>query len=219
LERRQPCEDFIPDEKRVEYNRINPSMQPGCLFPNMKEFRIAMRQYAIKHEFELGIDVTSTTRYVGYCKGGDCPWRIYAREEKKGLPTIVVAVLDDVHTCTSSGRRKTTTPTSAWVAFHAKPLLMNKPQMGAKELQQTLQGTHNVTIGYDTVWKGKEKALKELYVKGKCALGPFLSILVIKCQHKCSNVKICPWMNKVQITSKGMFLSLSTLVLCTNILV
>jgi hypothetical protein len=36
-------------------------------------------------------------------------------------------------------------------------------------------------------------------VKGKCALGPFLSILVIKCQHKCLNVNQCPWMNKVQI--------------------
>jgi hypothetical protein len=83
-------EDYLPNEKRVQYDKMNPSMQPGSLFPNMKEFRIAMRQYAIKHEFELGIDVTSTTRYVGYCKGGDCPWRIYAREEKKGLPTIVV---------------------------------------------------------------------------------------------------------------------------------
>jgi hypothetical protein len=29
-------------------------------------------------------------------------------------------------------------------------------------------------------------------LKGKCALGPFLSILVIECQHKCLNVKICP---------------------------
>jgi hypothetical protein len=86
----QSFEDYLPNEKRVMYDKINPSMQPGSLFPNMKEFRIAMRQYAIKHEFELGIDVTSTTRYVGYCKGGDCPWRIYAREEKKGLPTIVV---------------------------------------------------------------------------------------------------------------------------------
>jgi hypothetical protein len=38
-------------------------------------------------------------------------------------------------------------------------------------------------------------------VKGKCALGPFLSILVIECKHKCLNVKICPWMNKVKITS------------------
>jgi hypothetical protein len=38
-------------------------------------------------------------------------------------------------------------------------------------------------------------------VKGKCAFGPFLSILVIECKHKCLNVKICPRMNKVQITS------------------
>jgi hypothetical protein len=56
-------------------------------------------------------------------------------------------------------------------------------------------------------------------LKGKCALGPFLSILVIGCKHKCLNVKICSWVNKVQITSKGMFLSLSTLVLDTNIFV
>jgi hypothetical protein len=56
-------------------------------------------------------------------------------------------------------------------------------------------------------------------LKGKCALGPFLSILVIECKHKCLNVNLCPWMNKVQIKSKGMFLSLSTLVLSTNILV
>jgi hypothetical protein len=44
-------------------------------------------------------------------------------------------------------------------------------------------------------------------VKGKCALGPFLSILVIECQHKCLNVNLCSWMDKVQIKSKGMFLS------------
>jgi hypothetical protein len=56
-------------------------------------------------------------------------------------------------------------------------------------------------------------------VKGKCAFGPFLNILVIECQHKCLNVNLCPRMNKVQITSKGMFLSLSTLVLSTNIFV
>jgi hypothetical protein len=48
-------------------------------------------------------------------------------------------------------------------------------------------------------------------VKGKCALGPFLSILVIECQHKCLNVNLYPWMDKVQIKSKDMFLSLSTL--------
>jgi hypothetical protein len=55
-------------------------------------------------------------------------------------------------------------------------------------------------------------------LKGKCALGPFLSILVIECQRKCLNVNLCPWMDKVQIKSKGMFLSLSTLFLKTNVL-
>jgi hypothetical protein len=63
------------------------------------------------------------------------------------------------------------------------------------------------------------KCLMAKDVKGKCALGPFLSILVIECQHKCFNVNQCPWMNKVQIYNKGMFLRLSTLVLSTNIFV
>jgi hypothetical protein len=48
-------------------------------------------------------------------------------------------------------------------------------------------------------------------MKGKCALGPFLSILVIECQHKWSCVNLCQMMDKVQIRSKGMFLRLSIL--------
>jgi hypothetical protein len=41
------------------------------------------------------------------------------------------------------------------------------------------------------------KPIKTL--KGKCALGPFLSILVIKCQHKWTYVNLCKVMDKVQI--------------------
>jgi hypothetical protein len=47
-----------------------------------------------------------------------------------------------------------------------------------------------------------------LQLKGKCALGPFLSILVIECQHKCFCVNLCKVVDKVQIMSKGMFLDL-----------
>jgi hypothetical protein len=49
---------------------------------------------------------------------------------------------------------------------------------------------------------GREK------LKGKCALGPFLSILVIECQHKCFGANLCKVVDKVQIMSKGMFLDL-----------
>jgi hypothetical protein len=36
-------------------------------------------------------------------------------------------------------------------------------------------------------------------MKGKCALGPFLSILVIECQHKWTYVNLCKVMDRVQI--------------------
>jgi hypothetical protein len=62
------------------------------------------------------------------------------------------------HSCTSSGQRKTMTPTSNWVASLALPMLSNKPHIGAKELQTILQDKHNCTIAYDNVWNGKEKA-------------------------------------------------------------
>jgi hypothetical protein len=55
----------------------------------------------------------------------------------------------------------------------------------------------------DELWSGVEA-----FVKGKCALGPFLSILVIECQHKCLSIKVSQVMDKVQIKSKGMFLDL-----------
>jgi hypothetical protein len=47
-----------------------------------------------------------------------------------------------------------------------------------------------------------------VHVKGKCALGPFLSILVIESQRKCFCVDLCKVVDKVQIFSKGMFLDL-----------
>lgn len=70
----------------------------------MKEFRLAMIQYAINKEFELGIEATSTRRYRGYCKGDDCPWSIHARKEVEESPIIIVTAMTDIHTCTSSGR-------------------------------------------------------------------------------------------------------------------
>jgi hypothetical protein len=82
-----------------------------------------------------------------------------------------------------------------------------------QKFEMSMMGELKYFLGFQV------KQLQEGTLKGKCALGPFLSILVIKCKHKCLNVNLCPWMDKLQIKSKGMFLSLNTLVLCTNILV
>jgi hypothetical protein len=51
------------------------------------------------------------------------------------------------HNCTSSARRRTTTPTSAWVASKVVVILQK----------------HTNIINYDTVCKGRKIALKKLY--------------------------------------------------------
>jgi hypothetical protein len=53
-----------------------------------------MRQYAIKREFELGIDATTPLKYKGYCQGGGCSWKISARVETIGAQTIVVRFVE-----------------------------------------------------------------------------------------------------------------------------
>jgi hypothetical protein len=159
---RIPIFQHLPGE-RVMFDKNNPVMEPSSLYPNMKEFRLAMRQYTIEKEFELGVEVTNRMRYRGYCQGGDCPWTINARLEHKGWDIVVVSVLNDVHDCISSGRRMTSTPITAWVADKALPILMSEAELGAKKLQKRLQEKFNVVIGYDTVWKGKEKSMEELY--------------------------------------------------------
>jgi hypothetical protein len=51
----------LPRE-RVMFDRNNPIMEPGSLYPNMK-FRLVMRQYVIDKEFKLGVEVTDKIRY------------------------------------------------------------------------------------------------------------------------------------------------------------
>jgi hypothetical protein len=49
--------------ERLMFDRNNPVMKPGSLYPSMKEFRLAMRQYSIDKKFELGIEATDKRRY------------------------------------------------------------------------------------------------------------------------------------------------------------
>jgi hypothetical protein len=56
-----PVFQHIPGE-RLMFDENNPVMEPGSFYPSMKEFRLAMRQYSIDKEFELGIEATDKRR-------------------------------------------------------------------------------------------------------------------------------------------------------------
>jgi hypothetical protein len=74
-------------------NWKNPVMMLESRYKDMPTFQLAIRQFAINREFELDIEATCPFRFRGYCKGVGCPWRINARVEIQGSPTVVVCLL------------------------------------------------------------------------------------------------------------------------------
>jgi hypothetical protein len=184
-------DDCLPGEVFMVHDPNRPRMTLGIVYPNQKDFRLAVRQYAINEEFELRICKTDTTRSAYGCMVAGCPWHLLGKTQpnksvmvltlmsddrlftyttlmlfefgKVPFFTLQVTKIIDKHTCTSSARRKTTTPTSAWVASKAIHHLRKKITMGPKDLREVLQDEHKCVIHYDTVWKGRKIALQELY--------------------------------------------------------
>ena len=88
-----PIDDDIPGERLMVYDPNNPSMDLGAVYPSMAEFRLAMRQFAINEEFELQVVKTDPSRFIGDCKGEDCPWHIVGRRQPDGKTVMVLTIL------------------------------------------------------------------------------------------------------------------------------
>ena len=46
--------DNDPSEPMLHWDTNNPAMSVGTIYPIVPEFRLAVKQHAIVHEFELG---------------------------------------------------------------------------------------------------------------------------------------------------------------------
>jgi len=56
----------------------NPTIKVGVTFADSTTFKKAIRQYAIKGEYEIAAPYSEAKRYRGYCKADGCKWRIHA---------------------------------------------------------------------------------------------------------------------------------------------
>ncbi|KAE8815625.1 hypothetical protein D1007_07104 [Hordeum vulgare] len=78
-------DDAHDDELVNVYDKENPVIVVGKLFPNMDEFRMCFKTYAIKHEFDAKTKWTDRKKFYARCRGFDgsvkpCKWRKYAAE-------------------------------------------------------------------------------------------------------------------------------------------
>jgi hypothetical protein len=62
----------------------DPKIEVGITFGDGNNFKKAIRQYAIKGEYEIAAPYSEATRYRGYCKAERCKWRIHASQLQDG---------------------------------------------------------------------------------------------------------------------------------------
>jgi hypothetical protein len=88
-----PVPDHMPEEKHFWYDKEHPVIEEGSLFTSMEEFRMLLRTFAIRGKFDIQIQDSDTTRFIGHCKGNICRWRITARTTEDGKTVRVITHL------------------------------------------------------------------------------------------------------------------------------
>jgi hypothetical protein len=79
-------DDAHDDELITVYDKENPVIAVGKLFPNMGEFMMCFKAYAVKKEFDANTMWTDRKKFYARCKGYDggakpCKWYISARRQ------------------------------------------------------------------------------------------------------------------------------------------
>ncbi|RLM92908.1 uncharacterized protein C2845_PM08G12150 [Panicum miliaceum] len=153
---------YIPE---IVYDRDDPLMVVGTIYPNMSAFKLASPSHAIKNEFDYNIEKSDLGRYRVYCSGrsNGCRWRIHA-SRMADKTTIKVKMNPHEHDCQSTRRSgKVKGASKFWVCEKVRKLLVVNPGLTAMKLQRRLQEHYKVVVQYKRVWYGKELALTQLF--------------------------------------------------------
>uniref|UniRef100_A0ACD5YE97 Uncharacterized protein n=1 Tax=Avena sativa TaxID=4498 RepID=A0ACD5YE97_AVESA len=142
----------------VEYYKEDPPMTVGSTYPNMDEFKLAIRQHAIKHDFEFNTEKSAPHRFTAHCSrkyDDDCPWRIHA-STTNDMCTVVVKTNPFDHDCSSTKRKKKVkNATKYWICEKVKDWLIEDATLGADALRKKLKEHCKIKIHYKRVYMGK----------------------------------------------------------------
>ena len=86
-------DDYLPGERTMVHDPNRPNMDLGTVYSNMKEFRLAVRQFAINKEFELHFVKTNPTRYIADCNGEGCPWHLVGCRQPDRCTVMVLTFI------------------------------------------------------------------------------------------------------------------------------
>ncbi|CAL4926329.1 unnamed protein product [Urochloa decumbens] len=64
----------------TSYDRDNPEISKGSTFVDKDAFKLVIKQYAIKREFQTFVEHSDKTRYRARCADSTCEWKIHAKK-------------------------------------------------------------------------------------------------------------------------------------------
>ena len=86
-------DDIVAEEPMFDWDRGNHDMSVGTCYPNMEDFKLAVKQHVLVNEFELATVHSNKQRFRGNCHSLGCPWIIRARTQLDGSVRVFSFVL------------------------------------------------------------------------------------------------------------------------------
>lgn len=142
-------------------NSCNIIIGVGQEFNDARDFRNALRNYAVTKGFALKYVKNEGARVTVKCKANGCPWRAYASR----LPTtqrFKLRKINDVHTCSGDVKDGHPQATNHWIASIVKEKLRDCPQYKPRDIANDIYRNYGITLKYHRIWRGREMALELL---------------------------------------------------------
>ena len=175
------------DEDRpvIEYDRDNPSLEEGAIFPSMVDCRNALATYCIKGEFDFEINKSEPSRLRVHCTYERCRWRMHASLMRNST-LVQVKVNRWPHTCPSTERKETLkVAKSRWCAEVMADWVRDNPCIGPTALIKKIHEKFRMNVLYMRVFYGKEMTLDKIY-------GPWKDSFKLIYTFKAEVEKACP---------------------------
>eukprot|EP00267_Zea_mays_P051604 XP_020404572.1 uncharacterized protein LOC109944281 [Zea mays] len=174
------------DEDRpvIDYDKDNPSLAEGTIFPSMVDCRNALATYCIKGEYDFEIDKSEPSRLRVHCTYERCRWRMHA-SKMRDRTLIQVKVNPFPHTCPSVERKETLKIAKSRCADVMLDWVRDNPCIGPTTLIKKIHEKYGMKVPYMRVFYGKEMALDKIY-------GPWKDSFKLMYTFKAEVEKACP---------------------------
>ncbi|KAM0832167.1 hypothetical protein ACQ4PT_065063 [Festuca glaucescens] len=160
-------EEIEEDSDRTifEYDKNNPSIKEGTVFPSVIDCRNALATFAIVKEFVYIIEKSDPTRLRAHCSFEGCRWRIHA-SFMKNSKLFQIKVNPCEHRCpTALESEKLLAAKSRWVCDVVLEWVRENPAIGVSKLIEKIHEKYRIKVPYMRVSNGRAKAIDKLLGK------------------------------------------------------